>query len=83
MNEELLNKLVLALEFYANGEHEQVIYNHTACNEARDSLTDKGFSFQSEAYNGDEYYVEDGRTAREALAELKKYIEDNDERTNS
>lgn len=83
MNEHLLNKLVLALEFYANGENERVIYNHAVSDKATDALIDKGFIFEHEAYNGDQYYIEDGRTAREALAELKKYMEGKNERKNS
>jgi hypothetical protein len=77
MNEQLLNTLVKALEFYANGENERVIYNHAVSNKASDDLKNKGFSFGFEAYNGDEYYIEDGRTARQALAELEKYMEEN------
>jgi hypothetical protein len=82
MNEQILNILVKALEFYANGENERVIYNRSVSDKATDELINKGFTFEHEAYNGDQYYIEDGRTAREALAELEKYIEDSNERTN-
>ena len=75
MNEQILNVLVKALEFYANGENERVIYNRQVSDKTTHELMDKGFTFEHEAYNGDQYYIEDGRTAREALAELEKYIE--------
>jgi hypothetical protein len=83
MNEQLLNTLVKALEFYANGENTHIILNRRGIDfyTAREELENKGFSFDSENYNGDEVYIEDGRTAREALAELKKYMEENNEST--
>lgn len=79
MNEQLLNTLVKALEFYANGENTHIIFNRRGIdfNKAREALADKGFSFDSENDRGDECYIEDGRTARKALEELLAHIEEN------
>ena len=79
MNEKLLNTLVEALRFYADGENTQLIRNRQGIDfhKAREDLYNKGFSLDWESDNGDEFYIEDGRAARKALDELQKYIEDN------
>lgn len=83
MNQQLLNTLVEALRFYADGENTRLLRNRHGIDfdTERKALVGKGFSFDSESYNGDEFYIEDGRTARVALDKLENYIEEENDRS--
>ena len=83
MNEQLLNTLVAALRFYADGENTRLLRNRHGIDFIKEgkALFDKGFSHEWESSNGDEFYIEDGRTAKAALDKLENYIEEENDRS--
>jgi len=73
----MIDKLVEALRFYADRNHEAMLTgfeNGKSIDWAaeRKKLEERGFSLACELYDASEFYVENGRTARDTLDAYEK-----------
>lgn len=66
-----LEQIKKSLEFYRDGLNHEIIVNRRTTRVdfevERDKLIARGFTFDGESYNGDEYFVENGQTAQKAV----------------
>lgn len=78
ITESQMQTIMEALNFYAFGHHEKFLSNRNGefddWDKARADLDAKGFHFSHESYNGDEWYVECGRVAENAIQSLYDVI---------